>query len=196
MAILTLGVATVGLSQDSNTLATVDVIDGKEVYLLSEPLRSYEVVSTVRTGPKVSSLFTRGLISEDINDKAAQFTRKSIRKMKKKGIEFDAVRYSSGKRIQAIRFKEEATEDTKRLAKVQDNSGVYAFIMAEPVNSYKVDGNVKFVVRAVPLLTYGIINNSIERDVATLAKKANKKLENPQYITYTTGDRATIISFE
>lgn len=191
---LALGVLVQAKAQENDRLARVQKIQGKEVYILSEPVRSYETVRSIRTSPKWMSILTRGVINEHVNDKSAQFVWKAGRKLKRKGVDFDALLYVDGKKINVIKFTEEATSENEGIAKVKSIKGVNTFVLAEPLDDYSVVKKVYTGVKVIPFLTYGLINNSIERDIKTLAKKTNKKTDSVNVI-YTTGRTGTIVSF-
>lgn len=74
-------------------------------------------------------------------------------------------------------------------------NGVGLFVLAEPLADYKVEAVVKGGVNIVPFITYGWVNQSIEKDMNRFVKSANKKAK-PEYISYTSGRKATITSFE
>jgi len=57
MAVALLGSVLSVQAQDS-LLARVAKIQGKEVYILNQPLRQYETVATIKTSPKIISLLT------------------------------------------------------------------------------------------------------------------------------------------
>ncbi|NQZ76287.1 MAG: hypothetical protein HRT61_09270 [Ekhidna sp.] len=171
--------------------AEVQQLGGKEIYLMSEPVASYEIVSSVRTGPKFSSLLTRGIYNEHVNDKATQYVNKSIRRLQKKGIEFDALVYRTGKKIEAVKF----TEKSDRLANVQEVNGMHVFVMASPLQAFEVTDQVANGVNLLPFFTYGWFNNSIERDVAKYSKKA-AKTENVNAVLYQSGRRASLIKLD
>jgi len=147
------------LSQD--IYAKVNTLDGKEMYILNEPVKSYEVVAEVKTGLKITSLLTRGLYNEDIHDKVAQFSRRAERKLSKKGTEFDALLYKEGRSAQAIRFTEEKSEKTDGLAIITQYNGVHTFVLANPVKDYQVETSVRGTIKFLPLLTYGFFNHTI-----------------------------------
>ncbi len=169
--------------------AEVQQLSGKEIYLLSEPDISYEIVASVKTSPKLTSILTRGIYNEHVNDKATQFVNKSIRKLNKKSIEFDALVYNDGKTINAVKFKERSNG----LATVKKINGISVFILADPVQDYVVRKQVRNGINIVPFLTYGWINNSIEKDVSKYIKKANKA-EEVDAILYQSGRKASLIA--
>jgi hypothetical protein len=180
-------------AQGSNELARVRTLDGKQIYILNEPLRSYEHVGSVKTGLKFSSVLTRGLLNENVNDKTAQFALKAVNKLKKENVEYDAILYSEGKSVHAIRFTEEATPAKDGLARINELNGIGLFVLADPVRSYEVEASVKSGLNIVPFLTHGLINPSIEKDMTRFARRASKR-QSTSYISYQMGRRAAVIS--
>lgn len=173
-------------AQDA-TLARVSKIQGKEVYILNQPLRAYETVATVKTSPKIISILTRGIVNETVSEKANQFVRKSVRKAKKANVTFDAVLYTGGKTVRAIRFTEAATPDNSGIAAVTKIWGIDSYILAEPIKTYNIQNEVYGGVKLVPFLTYGWVNNSIEKDVMNFAKKIKKTDAGAHAIVYSVG---------
>lgn len=162
-AIFALGAILPSAAQEVEKFAKVTVIEGKESFILNRPLRDYNIVGEIRTGPKWTSILTRGIINEHINDKSAQYVRKATRKQKRQGDEFDALVYDEEKKIKAIRFTEQGTPATMGIAKIIPSDGVYTYIMAEPLESYKVMETIGNGINVLPFLTYGFFNNSIKK---------------------------------
>ena len=81
-------------------LARVKKINGVEAYIMCEPLREYDVVVDVNTGAKAESILTGGLINKSIAGRVEQF----INRAKKENENFDAIVYTSGKRIVGVKF--------------------------------------------------------------------------------------------
>jgi hypothetical protein len=183
-------------AQEIQNLARVQKIGDKEVYILNEPLRSYEFVDEIRTGIKWTSLLTRGIINEHVNDKTNQFVRRTVRKLEKKGQTFDAIVYRGGKKVQAIRFTDNnQNNENAGLAKIEARNGISTFIMAEPVEAYTVVEDIRNGVKLIPFITVGLVNNSIEKDIKSLSRRtANRDLGEVALI-YQTGRRADIVTF-
>ena len=195
MAVALLGSVLSVQAQDPS-LARVAKIQGKEVYILNQPLRQYETVATIKTSPKIISLLTRGVVNETISDKANQFVRKSARKVKKSNTAFDAIIYSGGKTAQAIRFTDVATPENSGIATVTKILGVTAYVLAEPIQSYSVKNSSYGGIKLIPFITYGIVNNSIEKDVMTFAKKTKKEDVQATAMVYSTGRNIAGISLK
>jgi len=183
-------------AQQSETLARVQKIGDKEVYILNEPLRDYEYVANVRTGVKWISLLTRGIVNEHVNDKTNQFVRRTTRKLEKSGQSYDAIIYRGGKRVEAVRFTEERNDENAGLASIQPRNGIATFILAEPVEDYTVVDDIGNGVKLIPFITYGIVNNSIERDIQSLTRRASNRELGDVALIYQTGRRADLITFE
>jgi len=195
-AMLALGLLAGVLSltaQEHEELARIQTLDGKQIFILNEPLRPYEIVGSVKTGLKFSSLLTRGLLNENVNDKTAQFAVKAMSKFSKEGMPYDGILYVNGKTVQAIRFTEEATPATDGLAQINKVNGIGLFVLADPVRSYDVEASVTGGLNFIPFLTHGLINPSIEKDMTRFAKRASKR-QSPSFISYQMGRRASVIS--
>jgi hypothetical protein len=170
-------------AQKDRNLARVQRLDGVEVYILSEPVRGYETVTSVTTGVKAESILTGGFFNESITDKVLQY----IRRARKQGASFDAVLYSGGKSIVTIKFVDTATEKTRGIARTRQLEGVDVYVLAEPLKDYETviaaSGNLKWK----SYLTGGIVNNSIEEDVAGFIKKMRGNGVNMDGLIYSGG---------
>jgi hypothetical protein len=157
------------------------------VYILSEPLREYEVISDVGTGINTTSAVTGGLVNESIADKISNFVRRAM----KENSRIDAVVYSSGKRIVGIRFKDTASPSTKGIGRVKKINGMDAFVLAEPLKNYEVLTNKSGGIKWKSAITGGLINNSIEEDLERMAKKINGGGTSVDGIIYSSGKTAS-----
>lgn len=83
--------------QDNKGLARVNEIDGKEVYVLSEPLRNYSVVDVL-----TSSFNTVMVGRQPINEQIKEVIRRGT----KNKLDFDAVLTEDGKKLVLIKFKD------------------------------------------------------------------------------------------
>lgn len=176
-------------AQNSKSLARVQRLDGVEVYILAEPLRDYETMTSVTTGVKAESILTGGLFNESITDKVLQY----IRRARKQGAMFDAVLYSGGKSIVTIRFTDKPSEKTKGMARVRQLEGVDVYVLAEPVKDYETIISSGSSLRWKSYLTGGLVNNSIEEDMAGFIKKMRTTGVNMEGLIYSGGKSA--ISF-
>lgn len=190
---------TLSFSQDQKGLARVSKIDGIEVYFMNEPLNSYDVVFDVGTGLKATSLATGGLVNEGVSDKASQFVRKAIKEAKNEKQDFDAIVYTSGKKVVAVKFKNPDPK-FKSLARVQKVEGVEVYVLSEPMKDYEVFNSKKGGVKLKSYLTGGLVNNSIEEDVSQfvskLVKDSEKENEKIDGIVYGAGKNAVGIKFK
>lgn len=157
-------------AQDNSDLARVKKVNGVECYIMNEPLREYEVVVDVHTGLKAESLLTGGLVNKSISGRVEQF----INRAKKENRVFDAIVYTSGKRIVGVKFKDEATEANKGMARASKMEGKPVFVMCEPLRPYEVLKSKGGGIKWKSLVTAGIANNSIEDDVAKIVDKLDK----------------------
>jgi ribosomal protein L25 (general stress protein Ctc) len=189
---------TLSFSQDQKGLARVNRVDGIEVYFMNEPLNDYVVVFDVGTGLKATSLITGGLINEGVSEKASQFVKKAIKEAKDEKYDFDAIIYSSGKKIIAVKFKNPKPE-LKLIARVQKIEGVEVYLLSEPLKEYEVLNSKKGGFKMKSALTAGLVNNSIEEDVAQfvqkLVKDSEKDNEKIDAIVYGAGKSAAGIKF-
>lgn len=192
-ACVILGMATQMNAQQS--LAKVAKLQGKEVYILSQPVREYETTATVRTGLKITSLLTRGIINESISEKSNQFVNRTIKRARKKGVEFDAIVYSGGKTARAIKFTSPATPDNEGIAKVDRFNNVDVYVLSEPMLAYSVEASKWGGIKLIPFLTYGWFNNSIERDTRTFVKRLTKEEQSISAVVYSAGKRAVGVKY-
>ncbi|HEY0896701.1 MAG TPA: hypothetical protein VGE15_09145 [Sphingobacteriaceae bacterium] len=178
-------------SKDEEGLARVNKVQGIEVYILSEPIRDYEVISDVSTGLSTTSAVTGGLVNETIADKVSNFVRKAM----KQNSRIDGVVYSSGKRIVGIRFTDTAKSDTKGIARVKKINGMDAFVLAEPLQDYEVLNSKSGGIKWKSAITGGLINNSIEEDLERMAKKVGGTGTSIDGLIYSSGKTASGIRY-
>ena len=168
-------------------LSRVNKVQGIEVYILSEPLRDYEVISDVGSGISTTSAVTGGLVNESISDKISSFVRKAM----KENSRIDAVVYSSGKRIVGIRFKDTATPTTKGIGRVKKIAGLDAYILSEPLQDYEVLTSKSGGIKWKSAITGGLINNSIEDDLEKMAKRVSGTGTSVDGMIYSSGKTAS-----
>ncbi|GAA4450358.1 hypothetical protein GCM10023189_10860 [Nibrella saemangeumensis] len=162
-------------AQDNSGVARVEKIQGVETYVMSEPLREYDVAFKVETGLKMASLATGGVVNEGVSDKAEQFIRHAVKQGKKDNKEFDAVLISGSKTAVAIKFKTQATEQNKGLARVKKVDGYELYVLSEPVREYDRVVDATGGLKAKSYFTSGLVNNSIEEDMAQFVKRVKKE---------------------
>lgn len=187
--------------ENLDRLIRVQKILGVEAYFLSEPLREYEVVFDKNTGLNASSYFTGGLVNESISDKAAKFVKRVVKEGQKQNKTFDAVIYTSGKQVVAVKFTDEATAENKGIGRVQiiqDKLQVY--ILGEPLKDYDVINQKKGGIKGKSLITGGLVNNSIEQDINKIARKlsneASYKKQKLDAVIYSGGKSAVGVRFK
>ena len=83
--------------QDKKGVATVQKIDGFEVYIMCEPAREYTVVGDM-------SVYDAGISQQYIADWTKKYVKKAI-SLVEKGSAVDAILYKEGKTALAIKFK-------------------------------------------------------------------------------------------
>ena len=128
----------------------VDVIEGIEVYLLNEPVRSYEIVYNKGQGINLQSFITDGKVNESIYDKVKKFARAINRKSKSEN---------------------KPTEKTKRKAKIKEYGGIPSYIMCEPYEDFTTVRTKNNGLKMKSYVTKGWINNSIEQDFKKFTNK-------------------------
>ena len=181
-------------SQDK---AYVDKVNGVEVYILSEPVREYEVLDIKGKGIQWESFLTAGLINESISVKVSKYINKLIKEYDDQDINFDAVIYNSGKKMVAIKFTDDDI-DKERIAKVEKIDNIPFYVMSEPVENYEFIKNIKGGIKWKSALTAGLINNSIEQDLNKFTKKARKKSKKGKNISviYSRGKKAQLVEIK
>lgn len=192
--------ATASKAAPKQLLAEVSNIGGYPAFFLCDPLLSYKVVASKGAGINWTSAWTGGLINPSIADKAAKMVKRLAEDCKKENIEFDAVIYSAGKEVSAIKFTN-PTEDKLMLAKPKKIAGLYVFMFSAPHDrEYKLASEAGGGIKWKSLLTGGLINNSIEEDfskmvqsVADEAKKTETVLDG---VVYSTGKSVDGVVFE
>jgi len=88
---------------NAQEIAKVSKVNGVEVYILAEPIREYEVVMGGKNSIKWSSFATGGLVNDGISSKISQFVKALQEKAQKENVTFDAVIYTNGKSVNAIK---------------------------------------------------------------------------------------------
>lgn len=172
---------------DEKGLARVNKVQGVEVYILSEPLRDYEVISDIGTGLSTTSAVTGGLVNESIADKISNFVRKAM----KENSRIDAIIYSSGKRIVGIRFKDASSASNKGIARVKKINGMDTYVLAEPLQDYEVLTSKGGGIKWKSAITGGLINNSIEEDLERMSKKVSGNGTSVDGLIYSSGKTAS-----
>jgi len=178
--------------------AEVYVVNGVEAYILNEPVRPYEIVYGKGQGINWSSAITGGLINNSISTKVGKFIKSVVKKAEKDGKTIDAIIYTSGKNVTAVKFTDEPTTETKKKAIVHRLNGIPTYVMCEPYKEFRVAKSKRGGIKWKSAITGGLLNNSIEQDLMKFAKKY-KKMYNKQQIDalyYTSGKSCDGIIFE
>lgn len=87
--------------ENEKDLARVQKIQGKLVFIMSEPVREYEVVETVNT---VAASLLGG--QQSISDQVKEMVRKAMAREKKGKYAFDAIVTADGSEAILIKFKD------------------------------------------------------------------------------------------
>jgi hypothetical protein len=194
MLTVALLVTVIAMSQQK---AKVHNVNGIEVYILAEPVREYEIINTAKNSIKWGSSLTGGLINESISTKVSKFVKKLLKDYTKQGVKFDAILYTSGKNMTAIKFTEAATKENKGIATIQKLNGIPFYVMSEPVQEYKYVGTIGKGIKWKSLVTAGLLNNSIEQDLVKFAKKVENKFRKGKIsgVIYSNGKKAISVLF-
>ena len=155
-------------SQSEKSLARVQKIKGKEIYIYCEPVREYEVVEKVTS---FVSQLTAGLSDEQpsIDNMIKEMVDKSIdREIKNKIGKFDAILTTDGESAVLIKFKA-GNDDNKGLGNVQRIQGKYIFLYCDPINEFDNTGQITSAISQL----FG--TNSISNMVKEMIDKAIKK---------------------
>ena len=155
-------------------LAKVYKINGIDVYILNEPLRAYEAVYDKGTGLNFGSYLTGGLFNKSVSGKVTKFVKGVLKKAQKEGKHIDAIIYSGGKSVIAVKYTDQPTKDTDGIARVQRINGIPIYAMCEPLRDFRTVDTKGGGIKWKSAVTGGVLNNSIEEDLAKFAKKFKK----------------------
>ena len=86
-------------------LARVDRVNGVHVFILSEPVNEYEVLTSKNGGLKAASYLSQGHINRSISGDVGQFVKRIKRKSRNSGLPVEAVIYNAGKRAIGVKFQ-------------------------------------------------------------------------------------------
>ena len=184
-------------AQDQD-LARVQKVNGVEVYILSEPLREYEVVFGEGNKIQWTSFLTAGLLNESISDKVSKFVKGVLKEAEKENAQVDAVVYTNGKSVTAIKFTGEKTKDNNGIARVQKMEGVPVFVMSQPLLEYTVEKDKGPGIKWKSMVTAGLVNNSIEQDMAKYVDRFSRHIRKNRInaIVYERGKEALGVELE
>ncbi|MBE9490749.1 MAG: hypothetical protein IMY67_10685 [Bacteroidetes bacterium] len=154
----------------------VSLVNGIEVYILSEPVRDYEVVHSVGRGNQWLRPFNgERNLTESIETKVENYIKRLRKYCDKKGIAFDAVIYSTGKQMDAIKFTDLKTPENDRISIINNIDGISFFVMSIPIDNYEF---IKKIGRGIKFTNS---KNLIVHDLMKFAKRAKKE---SKYNTY------------
>jgi hypothetical protein len=178
--------------------AEVYVVNGIEAYILNEPVRPYEIVYGKGQSLNWGSYLTGGLVNPSISSKVGKFIKGIVKKAQEEGKEIDAIIYTSGKNVTAIKFTDEPTDKNLRKARVHRLNGIPTYVMCEPYKKFRVTKSKGGGVKWKSAFTAGLINNSIEEDLMKFAKKYKKMYSKGQVdaLYYTSGKSCDGIKFD
>jgi len=132
-------------SQEENKgLSTVNKIKFKEVYVYSEPIRSYEIVGEVYSMASQLLTVTSQVIEDIPNMKSMIDNLVSLcitKEQKGKVKNFDGIITYDGYIAYLIKFKDENTEKSG-LGRVKKLYNKDIYVMCEPLVSYEIIGEV------------------------------------------------------
>ena len=165
---------TTGYSQHKSKVST---FYNKEIYIFAEPLREYEILKGTNSSTQWTSGLTRGLVNPSIKDRVVGFIQKLTTEYAKKGETFDAVLYTGGKEIKAIRFTGPPTQENFRTAFVREVNNIPFFVLSKPVGDYQVVSKVSNGLKLKSFATLGFVNNSIEQDLKSFTNKVKRKFK-------------------
>jgi hypothetical protein len=176
----------------------VYTVNGVDAYIMSEPVREYEIVLGKDKPLNILSVLTGGLVNNNIKTKVSALVNALMKKAEEDGVQIDAVIYTSGKAITGIKYTDQKTDENDRKAEVQKMSGIPLYIMADPYEDYKVVSDEGGGIKWKSLVTAGLINNSIEEDISKYVGKFEKKYRNGKIdaILYNGGKEAMGIKFQ
>ncbi|MFC4219057.1 hypothetical protein [Flagellimonas marina] len=175
-------------------LSRVQKVNGIEVYVMSEPTNSYEVVYGNGNTIKWSSFITGGLLNESISTKITSFVNNTKKEAEKEGVQMDAIVYTNGKKVVGVNFTGQKDD---RTAEVQVMNGIPVYIMCEPVKKYTVVTKEGPGLKWKSFLTLGLVNNSVEQDISKYLNKLEKDFRKGKVdaLLYSSGKKAVGIKF-
>lgn len=187
----------VGINTFSQEKSKVQKVDEIEVYILAEPVREYESVKSSGKGIQWGSFASGGLINESIATRVNKYIKQLAKEYKDENIEFDAIIYTDGKHMTAVKFTDEKTDENDRIAIVQKIEGIPFFVMSEPLNEYELVETIGGGIKLRSAASMGLVNNSIEQDLKKFTKKMTKKYKKNEIsaIIYVQEKEAKAIKF-
>jgi hypothetical protein len=181
-----------GFSQQENKqLCRVNKIQGKEVYVMCEPVRDYEVVDKINTA--VAQLLG---VEPTLSNMVATMVDKAVNKESKGKVgKFDAIITSDGDNAILIKFKD-GNQEQKGIGRITKMQGKEVYIMCEPLNDYETVDKVNSAFAQV-LGVDPTIENMVKTMVDKAVNKESKgKVGKFDAIITSDGDNAILIKFK
>jgi len=176
---------------DNKQLCRVNKIQGKEVYVMCEPIADYEVID------KVNSAVAQMLgVSPTLNNMINTLVDKSVTKETKAKVKpFDAIITTDGNNAILIKFKEIKKEE-KSIGRITKQLGKEVYVMCEPIRDYDVVDKVNSAFAQV----IGV-SPTVENMVKLMVEKAvNKESKGTigkfDAVITSDGDNAILIKFK
>lgn len=180
----------IAFAQSPNTyergIAKVDMVNGLEIYFMSEPLRKYEELFTVSLETNHKDKLEEKL---SLSRKISTLSEKAREEAAKRSVKIDGIIYNEGFTALAIIFTD--NEITKeRLAEAYQYLGVELYLFAQPINEVHEFENKK--IKLPPS------NQSLFEDIwsSNLTDKVKKmKKRKFEAIIYRQGKRFQYVTY-
>jgi hypothetical protein len=177
--------------QDNKMMGKVNKIQGKEVYVMCEPIREYQVVD------KVSSTVAQLVgISPTISNMVSTMVNRAVTKETKGKVDpWDAFITSDGNSGILIKFKE-GGEENKGVGTVTKMLGKEIYIMCEPLREYETVDKVSSAFAQILGISPSI-DKMVQTMVETAVEKESKgKIGNFDAVITSDGDNAICVKFK
>ncbi len=177
-------------SQNNKGLGRVVVLQGKEVYVMCEPERAYEVVDKVN-----SSVMQLLDVSPTLTNMVNTLVDKAVNKEKKGKVKpFDAIITSDGNNAILVKFKDGNT-DKKGIGRINIRQGKEVYVMCEPLAAYTTVDKINTAAAQI----IGV-SPTIENMVKIMVDKSVNKEQNASIgkfdaIITSDGDNAILVKF-
>ena len=175
---------------DNKLMCRVNKIQGKEVYVMCEPVREYDVVD------KVNSTVAQLLgVAPTLSNMVNTLVDKAVNKEQKGKVKpFDAIVTTDGNNAILIKFRDENT-DKKCIATASKIQGKEVYILSEPLRDYSSVDKVNSAFAQI----IGI-DPTIDNMVKTMVDKAvNKEVDGKvgkfDAVLTSDGDVAILVKF-
>jgi len=189
--IILFGASTSITAQDKKGLGRVNKIQGKEVYVMCEPSREYEVVDKINTAV-AQFLGVTPTLSNMVNT----MVDKAVSKENKGKVKpFDAIITTDGDNAILIKFKEGNLEQ-KGIGRVTKMQGKEVYILCEPLSDYVTVDKVNSAF-AQALGVDPTVENMVKTMVDKAVNKESKgKVGNFDAIITSDGDNSILVKFK